>query len=307
MRKSVQFSWRPDAIVCFADDRAAAARLAARLDVPCAELDCHTFPDGETRVRADLRYRRPAVYRSLDRPNGKIMPLLLAAAALRDQGASQIVLIAPYLAYMRQDRAFLPGEAVSQCVLGDTLAAYFDALVSVDPHLHRTPRLSDMFHGKPARALSAAPAFLAYLRGGHLPSDTLILGPDEESGPLVDRLAGPLGLQGAAARKVRHADRRVEILIPTSIEVDGRPVVIIDDVISSGVTIEVLADELLVRGAGPVDVCATHALCDDATLQRLGAHGIRRLISTDTVAHPTNRIAIADVIAASLTSAAEGR
>ena len=83
-------------------------------------VETHRFPDQEVRVRLDLegrRYKRAVICRSLDQPDSKLIEILFASAALRDQGVEKIALVAPYLAYMRQDTAFRSGEAVSQKLL----------------------------------------------------------------------------------------------------------------------------------------------------------------------------------------------
>src|SRR3569623_1751118 len=115
---------------------------------------------------------------------------------------------------MRQDKAFHLGEAVSQRVIGGLLAQAFDGVVAVDPHLHRTPRLSQVLAGKPALALSAGPAVAAYLRDNAWAQTALLIGPDEESGPIVRRIATALGRPWAVCRKVREADRSVRLALP---------------------------------------------------------------------------------------------
>ena len=95
-----------------------AMRLAARLAVPAHEIALHRFPDGELRVTVGPATPTTIVYASLDQPNEKLIALLFAAEALRREGAKRLVLVAPYLCYMRQDAAFRPGEAISQRVIG---------------------------------------------------------------------------------------------------------------------------------------------------------------------------------------------
>ncbi|MCZ4328253.1 ribose-phosphate pyrophosphokinase-like domain-containing protein, partial [Brachybacterium paraconglomeratum] len=85
-----------------------------------------------------------ALYRSLDQPNEKLVELLLAARTARTLGAPHLTLVAPYLPYMRQDIAFSPGEAVSQRIVGPFLASLVDAVITVDPHLHRVASLRDV-------------------------------------------------------------------------------------------------------------------------------------------------------------------
>lgn len=128
-------------------NEAMAASLAAQLNVDVGVLDCHTFPDGETlpRFTVGLADRHVALVCTLARPNDKILPLLFAAAAARDLGAAHVGLVAPYLSYMRQDRRFHAGEAITSRHFAALLSRTFDWLVTVDPHLHRYKSLSDIY------------------------------------------------------------------------------------------------------------------------------------------------------------------
>ncbi len=150
---------------------------------------------------------RVVLLRSLHRPNEKLVELLLAARAARALGAVHLTLVAPYLAYMRQDMAFAPGEAVSQRIVGALLADLFDAVVTIDPHLHRVEKLNEAVPAAAAIALSAAPLIGMALRD----SQSLMLGPDAEAEPWVRVAAASAGCAAAVCRKVRHGDRDVEV------------------------------------------------------------------------------------------------
>ena len=126
----------------FDDERGLARRIALAGRLGAAAIARHRFPDGEIRLTLPPRLpRRVVMLRSLNLPNEKLLELLLAAQTARELGAHEVTLVAPYLAYMRQDCAFAPGEAVSQRHVGGFLAALFDRLVTVDPHLHRVAAL----------------------------------------------------------------------------------------------------------------------------------------------------------------------
>ncbi|TAL03249.1 MAG: ribose-phosphate diphosphokinase [Rhodospirillaceae bacterium] len=290
----------PDAICGFSECAAQATRLAAALRVPYAPVDIHAFPDGESRVRVKAPGRHVALYRTLDHPNAKLIEVILAASALRDQGAARLTLIAPYLPYMRQDIAFHPGEAVSQKAIGQMLSGAFDRFVAVDPHLHRTSNLSVVFGGKPSLALTGASAIVAHLMTLKPAPETVVIGPDEESETLTRAVALPLGLNWTLAKKERHGDRDVRIAIPPDVDVAGRPVIIVDDVISSGATITTIARIIRDKGSRSIDVYATHALCDDQAMEAMADAGVDRLISCDGVPHRSNGISLTDVIVSGL-------
>jgi len=289
-------AWLPDAVFGFTDGEVQARALAANLGVPYETVEVHYFPDTECKVRIQGRARRPVVYRPLNHPNAKLIELVLSASLLRDDGAKDIALIAPYLPYMRQDIAFRPGEAVSQKIIGKMLAGYFDRFVAVDPHLHRTPRLNDVFLGKPALALSGAPAMATHLKARQVPSDALVIGPDEESAPLAKSVADGAELPWAVCTKERKGDRDVRIALPKDVVFKRRSVIIVDDVISTGATIANLARAIREAGAKSVDVYATHALFDDRVHDELMRASIRKIISCDGVPHRTNDMSVVNLV-----------
>jgi ribose-phosphate pyrophosphokinase len=223
--------------------------------------------------------------------------LLLAARTACTLGATQLTLIAPYLAYMRQDMAFMPGEAVSQRIVGSFLADLFDTVITVDPHLHRIQHLDEAIPVSRTVVLSGAP-LLADLIAQRRPQ-ALLVGPDEESAQWVAQAAARHGFDHAVCRKIRHGDRYVDISLPDT-QVRGRTVVLLDDVASSGHTLAQAARGLLAAGAASVDVAVTHALFAGDAGPLLWQAGIRQVWSTDCIAHPSNAVSMASAIATAL-------
>src|SRR4029079_14679690 len=111
----------------------------------------------------------------------KLIALLFAAEAMRRNGVKRLILVAPYLCYMRQDTAFREGEAISQQVVGRLLAGILDRVVTVDAHLHRTKDVHAVFPGIDADNLSAMPAIAAVLRAEGFDRRLVLAGPDRES------------------------------------------------------------------------------------------------------------------------------
>jgi ribose-phosphate pyrophosphokinase len=183
-----------------------AARLAARFGIAFHEIAIHRFPDGEIRVTATPASPVTIIYASFDRPNEKLIALTLAAEALRRGGAKRLVLLAPYLCYMRQDTTFHEGEAISQKAIGALIAGCVDRVVTVDAHLHRTPDIKAVFTGIESDNLSAMPVIAVALRKTGLDPATVVVGPDAESEPWVSNLAGRLGLPCVVAQKTRRGD-----------------------------------------------------------------------------------------------------
>ena len=279
-----------------------ARRLAATLGLPYAIVDVHHFPDGECKIALPERLPAHVVFcRSLDRPNDKLIQLLLAASTARQLGALRLTLVTPYLCYMRQDKAFAPGEAVSQPVIGRFLARLFDDVITVDPHLHRTHDLADAVPAVNAIALSATAAMREFLHShyrAHLENygDAILLGPDSESEQWVRSLAEADGRSHGIARKQRLGDRKILITLP-DLDLMAHAVVLVDDVISSGETIAITSQACLKRGAKSVDVLVTHPLFAEGAIERLREAGIGEVWSTDSIPHPSNCIALTNLLA----------
>ncbi|MFP3873290.1 MAG: ribose-phosphate diphosphokinase [Thiohalophilus sp.] len=279
----------------FPDETAPAQRLAAALQLDYAAIGVHRFPDGESRLTLPPALPPTVVlYRSLDHPDAKLVELLLATRTARELGAGRLILVSPYLCYMRQDTAFHRGEAVSQRIIGRFLADLADAVITVDAHLHRITHLNEAIPLPLAHNLSAAPLLGQFLQ--QQSRDALLLGPDEESRQWVEQVANEGKFDFGVADKVRHGDRQVDIRLP-ELDYRRRHVVLVDDMISSGHTLAETAAQLYRVGARSVDALCTHALYDDAAAKFLKQAGIETIWSCDSVAHPSNAVQLAPLLA----------
>jgi ribose-phosphate pyrophosphokinase len=286
-------------------ERPLAEALARAAGWPLARVQRHRFPDGETRLTLPPELpAHVAMLRGLQNPNAKLTELLLAAAGARELGARRLTLVCPYLAYMRQDMAFTPGEVVSQRHLGALLAQAFDAVVTVDPHLHRVATLDDVLPGRRGVALSAAP-LLGRFVGARVPG-ALLLAPDDEAGRWVRSAAEAAGLAHAVCVKQRRGDREVEVALQGA-PVAGRAVVVVDDVASTGRTLAAAARLALAAGAISVDVAVTHALFVGDAWEHVHAAGVRHVWSSDSVPHPSNAVSITELVAAALARGEQSR
>ena len=289
----------------FPEDAAIATRAAEASGLLPLAIERHRFPDGELRLRLpEILPPRVVVWRTLNDPNEKLVELLLCATAARTLGAAHLTLVAPYLAYMRQDIAFNPGEVVSQRIVGGFLAGLFDAVITVDPHLHRVATLQEAIPVPDAIVLSGAPVLADWVQQ-HRP-DAVLIGPDEESLQWVSQAAARYGWDHAVCRKQRHGDRSVAIELP-ALPVKGRTVVLMDDVASSGHTLAQAARGLLAAGAASVDVAVTHALFAEGALTLVKDAGVCEVWSTDCIAHGTNAVTIVPLVAEALVRLAAGK
>lgn len=285
-------------LLAFEDEAPLARELAEALGLPLDFIKRHRFPDGELRlVLPKPLPARVLLLRGLQQPNEKLVELMIAAPAARELGARELLLVAPYLAYMRQDIEFTPGEAVSQRHIARLLASQFDHVLTIDPHLHRIASLDEVMPKGTGLALSAAPVLGAWV-AARVPG-ALLIGPDEESAQWVSEAARAGCLDHAVGHKVRHGDHQVELALP-EVEVHGRAIVLLDDMASTGRTLIGSAQELLKRGAASVDVAVTHALFNGDALPALKAAGVRHVWSSNAVPHESNAVSVVPLLAQAL-------
>ncbi len=286
----------PSMVVSFPESEAFAAALSSAVGSEVGRIALHRFPDGESVVRidADIANKDIIIACSLARPDEKILPLLFAADALRELGAQRILLVAPYLAYMRQDKRFHPGEAITSGTFARLLSAYVDGLVTVDPHLHRYHSLADIYQ-VPTRVVHAASSVAAWVRK-HV-DNPLLVGPDSESEQWVSEVAADVGAPFIVLQKTRVGDRQVEIAMPRFQQWNDRNPVIIDDIVSSARTMIEVCNELRQQQMAAPTCVAVHALFAEDSYDRLVAAGAKKVVSCDTVQHPSNAISLIEPLA----------
>ena len=275
-----------------------ATELAATLGCDLGHIETRQFPDGETYLRfvTSPEGRAVAIVCTLDHPNDKLLSLLFAAATARELKASRVGLVSPYLAYMRQDRRFKPGEAVTSRQVAHLLSGAFDWLVTVDPHLHRYSSLAEIY-SIPTRVIHAAPLISQWINV-HV-ADPLIIGPDSESEQWVAAVAKDAGAPHSVLEKTRLGDRNVEIKLRDLDPWKGRTPVLVDDIISSGRTmLEAIALLTSQSWASPVCIAVHGLFADqsDVLLARAGA----RLVTSNSVPHPSNSIDLTALLAGAI-------
>jgi ribose-phosphate pyrophosphokinase len=284
------------ALIAWPGNEALAGALARRLGGAMLEVQTRRFPDGETYVRflGDCRGQSVAMVAALDRPDEKTPGLLFLAQALRDEGATRVGLVAPYLAYLRQDTRFRPGEAVSSKSYARLLSGAFDWLVTVDPHLHRYRSLSEVY-SIPTTVVHAAPAIAAWVAANV--KAPVLIGPDSESAQWVSDIARRTGAPWLVLDKTRHGDRDVQVSIPDPEKIQGRTPVLADDILSSGRTMIAAAKQLRSLGAADIVCIGVHPILGGDAQAAMQAAGISNVITCNSVAHPTNGIDLAASLA----------
>lgn len=283
-------------LLTFPDDVALAASVATHVGARLGHVRWRHFPDGESLVtlEADVAGADVAIFCSLNRSDQKALPLRFAAGTARELGARSVGLVAPYLAYMRQDDRFHPGEAISAKLFARYLEETVDWLVAVDPHLHRIPSLEAHFR-IPATSVASAPLLAEWIRREVV--RPLLIGPDSESGQWVADVARKAHAPYEVLHKTRRGDRDVEVSLPQVERLRGHTPVLIDDIVSSGRTLEATLRHLAALGLPPAVCIVIHPVFAEQAWRVLQDAGAGRVVSTNSIAHPTNAISLAPLLA----------
>lgn len=286
-------------LLCFPEDRSLATAVAAGIGARVGRLEWRHFPDGESLIAIDedIAGVEVVLFASLNDPDRKALPLRFAAQTARELGARRVGLVAPYLAYMRQDARFHAGESISAKAFAKFLDESVDWLATVDPHLHRIAALGHVFR-VPCTTVAAAPELAHWI--GNQVARPILIGPDSESAQWVAEVAHAAGAPYEVLRKTRRGDREVEVGLPDIERLRGYTPVLVDDIVSTGRTM-IAALEHLRRLQLPPAVCvAIHPIFAGDAWEALQRAGAARVVSTDSIAHPSNAISLAEPIAAAV-------
>lgn len=264
--------------------------FSKELNAELGLVEMRHFPDDEIyiRVHSDVKNKLIIIVYSLDHPNNKILPLFFLSKTLKELGAKKIYLVAPYLPYMRQDKQFNSGEAVTSIYFAMLLSSFIDRLITIDPHLHRIKNLSEIYT-IPTTTLHAITPIAEWIKT-HIKSP-LIIGPDEESTQWVSEIAAQANSPFVIANKIRHSDANVTITLPDINSKNGTPV-LVDDIISTGTSMCAVIQQLLLNQFNQPICIGIHALFDYETQKKIMSYGAHQIVTCNTITHPSNAIDI---------------
>lgn len=276
-----------------------AANLASATGSSVGKFSYRKFPDDESYVRyeGDVTGKEFAIVCTLDRPDTKFLPLSFLCSLLKELGAKKVGLIAPYLSYMRQDKAFHEGEAVSSKYFAKLLSQHIDWLITIDPHLHRRKSLDEIY-SIPSQVLHASSLLSQWIRKNV--QKALLIGPDEESRQWVSSVAEEAGVPFTVLQKIRKGDRDVEVSIPQIENYMDCQAVLIDDIVSSGRTmIETIKHLKKLKLQAPICI-AVHPVFSGTAFEDLKNAGAKLVLSCNTIEHPSNALDISPLLKTSL-------
>ncbi len=280
----------------FPDTQKMAAALCNTGKYQSGDMVLHTFPDGETLVRldSDVTGRDVTFLCTLDRPDDKAMALMFAAQTARELGAKSVSLVAPYLGYMRQDKRFHDGEAVTSGIFAAFLSRHFDALTTIDPHLHRHKTMDDIYT-IPTRVLHAADTLAAWIQTNV--EKPVLVGPDGESDQWVADVAQKINAPYTVLSKQRSGDTDVRVSVPHLDGCRDCTPVLVDVIISTARTMIATIGHLRDAHARPPVCIGIHAVFAGDAYQALQQSGPARIATCNTIPHPTNAIDITPLLA----------
>jgi len=281
-------------IIGLTNSKQIAKNIAKKAKQPYQELETKFFPDGEIKVRFKKPIKNKSIYliQSMQpNPNQAMLEAIFAIYTAKDLKAKKITLIAPYLAYMRQDKRFNKGEAISQRIMAKLLNIA-DQLITIDPHLHRISSLKQIFKTK-TKTLTANKELAKYIEKNF--KNEVIIGPDSESFQWAKVIANEIKAPAAILRKQRFTSRRVKIKFHEKIQIKGKNIVIVDDIISTGHTMIEAAKLAKKEKAKNIYAICVHGLYVENALKKMKPY-FKSIISTNTIQNKTSKIDISNLI-----------
>lgn len=273
--------------------------IAAKLGLDLLKSEFKVFPDGESRFSSEGKVAGGNVFivQSTYPPvDQHLFQLLLASHQLSQEGA-RVTAVVPYLAYARQDKQFLPGEAVTLGVVAHLMrSAGVRRLVTVD--IHSAEGLS--LFSFPIYSVSAIPTLAGYAKEKLGLSEVVVISPDFGASKRTEAFAALYGAKYVQLSKTRDKNTGEVKIKEELVDVKGKDVMIVDDIISTGGTVKAAAETVLSQGANQVVAICTHGLFVGDALKKLEKSGVKRIIGTNTVPGEFSVVDVSDALASHL-------
>lgn len=271
-----------------------AQKIIKKGDFEAGNLQIRNFPDKESyvKINSDVKNKEVIIFCGLDNPNDKIMALMFFAKTAKELGAKKVILIAPYLGYMRQDKRFQAGESITSNIFAEFLSNQIDELITIDPHLHRHKTLEEIY------SINCKTLHVANLIGKWITDNVknpILIGPDEESEQWVGQIAKNYDLPFEVLKKIRHGDENVEISIPNIQKYQSHTPILVDDIISTASTMITTINNLQKLGLKLPICIAIHAIFANNAYEKLKKLDVD-VVTCNTVKHFSNKIDVSGEI-----------
>jgi len=272
-------------IVCGKASQHLGSKVADEMDIELLKVDYRTFPDGEQYLKLESMPDEEMVVVQSVTSDRDFVNLLLLLDAVNE---SDVTAVVPYMGYSRQDQRFEVGEPVSIRAIANPISRQVERFITIDIH---NPGVSEYFDCD-FKSLMAFNQMAEYLEL----EDPVVVAPDEGAVERARSVASVHGWEYDHLVKTRISGDEVEIK-PKNLEVDGREVLIVDDIIATGGTMSQAIGMLVEQGASDVIVSATHPVLAGNALQKLYAAGCTDIICTDTIEKSVSKVSVAPLIA----------
>ena len=276
-----------------------AKTIADSIKAELGEVVIRQFPDGETYVQvlSDVKNKKTIMVCTLARPDEKLLPLYFLSKTLKSLGAACTCLVAPYLAYMRQDKVFKRGEGVTSEYFASLISEFADTLITIDPHLHRRRSMSEIY-SIPCDVLHASPLISKYI-SEHI-TNPLLIGPDAESEQWVSEVARNANAPFIVLEKTRLGDRDVKVTVPQVEKFKDHTPVLVDDIISTARTMIETVRHIKNAGMKSPVCIGVHAVFAGNSFEELKQSGVDKVVTCNTIPHSSNQIEITTLLAESI-------
>jgi ribose-phosphate pyrophosphokinase len=272
-----------------------AEKIIVGIDGDKGELIVRHFPDGETYVRimSAVEKKKVIVVCTLHHPDEKLLPLLFLCRSMKELKAKSICLVAPYMAYMRQDKEFNPGEAVTSKYFAEILSSLADRLITVDPHLHRRKSMYEIY-SMTCDVLHATLIISDWITNNI--ENPVLVGPDRESKQWVSAIAHHANTPFIILEKKRNGDKDVEVSTLHAEKYKEHTPVLVDDIISTASTMIATVKLLKAAGMKPPVCIGVHAVFAHDAYEDLLSVGVKEVVTCNTIQHVSNKIDVSEMI-----------
>ena len=283
-------------IVACSNAEGLGSKIAKEGDFELANYSTRKFPDGEVycRIESELQGKEVIfVQSSHPNPNDALVELLLAADSAKELGAEKLTVVFSYFPYARQDKIFKGGEALSLRAVSRALqGAGFSRLITIDAHYMSEYGKYDLY-GLGAENLSAGKLLVQHVKEKFGVGSLFVISPDFGASELVANAIGENDEHGKF-KKTRTGD--YEVSMEGELDVKGKDVLVLDDIISTGGTMKRAIEKAKGSGASKVFAAATHGVFGDDAIEKLGKVS-DYLVTTDSIVNEKVGVSLAGEIA----------
>ena len=273
--------------------------LSGKLGLPLLAAEFRVFADGESKFTLHEKVEGKSVFivQSTYNPVDQHMfQLLLASHQLSEAGA-KVTAVVPYLAYARQDKEFLPGEGVTLGVVAHLMRSMgVRRLVTVDIHSAEGLALFSF----PTYSVSAIPSLVEYVKTELGLKDPVVMSPDFGGSKRTEAFAQLYGVKFLQLSKTRDRTTGGVSLKESKLDVEGKEVVIVDDIISQGDTVKAAAEAVINQGARQALAVCVHGLLVGDALQKLEKTPVGPIVCTNTVPGRFSKVDVSEALASHL-------